>query len=217
MMQLPLPAFEECLLPWCCVCQRQVRLVGQYSPIVKYGVCRECSLEYPLPVEVFGQGGRDKTGLSIRPDAPYELREQRVWNEEYVRKCATGDDRPVTKLNLSYRQLRNGVRRSKVHLYAQWHRQARLSLDHRQLSLPVCDRCGQPHDRRYNTPGMPDYMPYCQRCDDEQAVEALYRHRGIFGDDDVESIMDRIYRSQPGLFERGTLPDYWFRLVIEST
>lgn len=216
MMQQILPTFDQLLWPWCCVCQQQVPLVGQYSPIIRYGVCRECSLEYPLPVEVYAYGGKDETGLKIKGEAPYELREQRVWHEEFVRKCATGDDRPVTKINLSYRQLRNGIRRSKAHLYAKWRIQARTSLDHRQLSMPVCDRCGHAHDRRYNSPGMPDYQPYCQRCDDEQAVEAFYRHRGIFGNDDVESIMDRVQRSHPGLFERGVLPDYWFILMLRN-
>lgn len=45
------------------------------------------------------------------------------------------------------------------------------------------------------------------------AVEALWRNRGLFGADDPESVLDRLYRAFPDLFERGVLPDYWFELM----
>lgn len=82
-----------------------------------------------------------------------------------------------------------------------------------QVGLPVCRRCGCAHNNRYSTGQMKDT---CQRCEDELTVESFWRHKGIFGGDDVESIMDRIQRSHPELFERQVLPDYWFKLVIEE-
>jgi hypothetical protein len=62
-------------------------------------------------------------------------------------------------------------------------------------------------------PGQIDYWSHCQRCEDELAVEALHRLRGIFDNDDAEAILDRLYRSHRDLFERGILPDYWFALM----
>jgi hypothetical protein len=78
-------------------------------------------------------------------------------------------------------------------------------------ALPFCNRCGTAHNRRTLSG---DTDAYCQRCDDELAVEAFVQHRGIFGADDDEAILDRIQRSHPALFERGVLPDYWFSQTL---
>lgn len=77
------------------------------------------------------------------------------------------------------------------------------------ISLPLCSRCGNAHDRRTLSG---DAAAYCQRCDDLNAVESFWNYRGIFGSDDDETILDRIQKSHPGLFERGVLPDAWFIL-----
>jgi hypothetical protein len=82
----------------------------------------------------------------------------------------------------------------------------------RQLSMPVCERCGRLHDN-WN---IGDYGAYCQRCDDELHAETLFKMRKIFAGDDVETIMDRIYISHRGLFERGVLPGYWFKLMLKD-
>lgn len=76
-------------------------------------------------------------------------------------------------------------------------------------SLPICSRCGNAHDHRTLSG---DAAAYCQRCDDLNAVESFWNYRGIFGGDDDETILDRIQKSHPGLFERGVLPDAWFML-----
>ena len=76
-------------------------------------------------------------------------------------------------------------------------------------SLPICDRCGEVHDHRTRSG---DAAPYCQHCEDLNGVESFWNYRGIFGGDDDETILDRIQRSHPGLFERGVLPDAWFQL-----
>ena len=77
------------------------------------------------------------------------------------------------------------------------------------VSLPLCARCGAAHDRRTLSG---DAATYCQHCDDLNAVESFWKYRGIFGSDDDETILDRIQKSHPGLFERGVLPDLWFLL-----
>ena len=82
----------------------------------------------------------------------------------------------------------------------------------RQLSMPVCERCGKAHDNWI----IGDYSSYCQRCNDELSAESLYGMRKIFGDDDIETILDRVYRSHKELFERGVLPDYWFKLMLND-
>jgi hypothetical protein len=170
-------------------------------------------------MELFVPSTRRNAGKNpwmIDPDAPYELRERRVMLEEMLR-CAVDPDRatrPVVKFNLSGLQVKNPVRRSKLATYQRW---ARAGQKPRQMRWPVCDRCGGVHDRYYEMlPGEGDYRTHCQRCDDELAVEALWRHRGIFGGDDPESILDRLYRSQRELFERGVLPDYWYKLRERS-
>ena len=85
---------------------------------------------------------------------------------------------------------------------------ARVSNAAIQQILPVCERCGQPHDRRSEWM----IMSTCERCSMQLSVEALHRHRGIFGDADDETILDRLYVSHQALFDAGVLPDYWFEL-----
>lgn len=70
-------------------------------------------------------------------------------------------------------------------------------------------------DYRYS-PGQFDYWSHCQRCEDEMAVESFFRHPAIFGGDDFETIMDRVQRSHPELFERGVLPGYWVTLMLRE-
>jgi hypothetical protein len=65
-------------------------------------------------------------------------------------------------------------------------------------------------------PGRVDYWSKCQHCEDAETVETLWRLRGIFGQDDPESILDRLYRSHVELFERGVLPDMWFELMADN-
>ena len=46
------------------------------------------------------------------------------------------------------------------------------------------------------------------------SVEALWRLRGTLFPGDPEDALDRIYKSHSALFERGILPDMWFRLMM---
>jgi ribosomal protein L37AE/L43A len=81
------------------------------------------------------------------------------------------------------------------------------------LSLPFCERCGAAHNERFRDG---EAKQYCQPCQDKWTVESYYNNRGIFGNDDVEEIMDRIQKASPDLFKRGVLPDYWFELSLKE-
>ncbi len=208
----------------CPLCGQVASLFGQYSPLMPWGVCKRCSIKYPYPYELFVPSTRrnaDQEPLMIDPSPQKsDLRARRVELEEMLR-CALDPsrlERPVVKYNLSGLELRNPVRRSRMQQFNAMGMKAREALRVRQISLPTCERCGCAHARWYEMlAGIGDYWSHCQRCADELAVEALWRHRALFGNDDVESVMDRVYRSHKDLFERGVLPDYWFTLMMSDT
>jgi len=116
-----------------------------------------------------------------------------------------------------YVDMRLGCRRCQNRLrYVMQQRSATINFKERMratlsqtASLPICARCGSVHDNRTLSG---DAAAYCQHCDDMNAVESFWQHRGIFGGEDDESILDRLQKSHPGLFERGVLPDGWFIL-----
>lgn len=217
--QLPLPDFMETEQYACPICNRPARLFGQYTPLMPWGVCRECSIKHPYPVELFIPSTRrnaDKEPLMIDPSPEQsKLRELRVGLDEMLR-CAvdpTRIERPIVKYNLSGLELRNPIRRSRAKYFNAAMFRAKQALQTNQMHMPLCPRCGHAHDRFYELmPGHGDYKQHCQHCDDELVVETFWNMRGIFGADDDESILDRIQRSHPELFERGVLPDFWFQL-----
>lgn len=224
MPQLALPGFDDSMSVYTCpLCGQVKTLFGQYSPLFPWGVCRECSIKYPYPVELFvpsTRRNRDREPLMIDP-APERsaLRERRIQLDEMLR-CAVDPsrlERPIIKYNLSGLELRNPIRRSKAHQYQRMHFLANHNLNYQQIALPICARCGRAHNRQVELrPGMVDYRSHCQRCEDEMAVEALFRGRAaIFGADDEDGL-DRMFAAFPELFERGVLPDYWFTLVARK-
>jgi hypothetical protein len=220
MKQLILPGFDKEVGVYICpLCDQPATVFGQFSPLLPWGVCRECCIKYPYPVELFVPSTRrnkDHEPLMIDP-APDKaaLRELRIQLDEMLR-CAvdpTRIERPIVKYNISGLELRNPIRRSRMATFNKWAWHARQNLKVHQMSLPYCERCGCAHDRQYEMlPGRLDYWSKCQRCADEESVEALWRLKGIFGNDDAEAILDRLYKSHRELFERGVLPDYWFEL-----
>lgn len=223
MTQLTLPGFriEEQYI--CPLCDRPATFFGQYSPLFAWGVCRECSIKYPYPVELFipsTRRNKEQEALMIDP-APElaDLRERRIQLDEMLR-CAvdpTRIERPIVKYNLNGLELRNPIRRSRMHHYNAMSQAAKFALTYRQINLPYCQRCGCAHNRSYEMlTGVIDYWSKCQQCADEEAVETFWNMRGIFGNDDDETILDRIQQSHPELFERGALPDYWFKLKGKS-
>ena len=217
--QLPLPLPEIIEQYICPLCDRPATLFGQYSPLFAWGVCRECSIKYPYPVELFIPSTRrnsDHEPLMIDP-APEKsaLRERRVQLDEMLR-CGVDPTRiehPIVKYNISGLELRNPIRRSRMRQFNVMAWKAQQALQVHQARLPYCERCGCAHDRAYEMlPGRVDYWTKCQRCADEEAVESFWNMLGIFGGDDDEAILDRIYKSHKELFDRGVMPDYWFKL-----
>lgn len=213
-MQLPLPTVD--LRPLCTICKQPADLLGQYSPLYPHKVCRACAEKDPYPVDAleFDPQHKDRSGLRVRKDAPSSLRESRMWLDQWIVDCARKkwDDRPFYKFNLTALQLRNGIRRgANRQTIGEWRMQrAAWHIEHTQNTLPVCYRCGCAHHVQHSDGS---YAERCQRCTDQEAVEALWRNRGLFGADDPESVLDRLYRAFPDLFERGVLPDYWFELM----
>lgn len=212
--QLP---FEQLRWLTCPTCGENAAVLGQYSPLYPVYVCKTCSLENPYPAHVFIEDPKNKKlGIKVNPNADSAERELRMWRDELMRQVNRRilDERDVTKYNFTGLQLYNGIRRSKHAQYAAWSKQTRIRLTYRQIGFPVCDRCGSIHDRF--SPDLGDYRQYCQACDDKNSVEALYRNKGIFGGDDVETILDRLHNAFKELFDRGVLPDYWYELIRQD-
>lgn len=223
MRQLELPDFLPEQQYVCPLCNQPARLFGQYSPLLPWGVCRQCSIKYPFPDDLFvpsTRRNRDHEPLMIDPSHEKSAQRTRRVELEEMLRCAVDPsrlERPIVKYNISGLELRNPVRRSRMRQIGQMMTRARHNLTYRQIALPTCRRCGCAHDRYYEMlPGVGDYKSTCQRCADEEAVESLWRLRGIFGQDDDETILDRLYRAHADLFERGVLPDYWFMLKGRS-
>ncbi len=217
--QTPLPQFAEYLLPICPLCGETVSLLGQYSPVAPHAICRQCSLEYPLPIEVFCMGGNDRLGIKINPESSAEARQARMALELMVKRAVTNDNRPVVKWNISGLVLRSGVRLSRMEQYTRWTRQAKRGLaierEHgTQLDMPFCAECGGIHSNGFKNG---TYRRYCLNCEDKKRVESLWKNKGIFaGDADLESTFDRLFKAFPDLFERGVLPDYWYQLEMKQ-
>src|SRR5258708_5270981 len=84
-VQLSLPCAE--MREVCPLCLRPARILGQYSPLWSHGVCRDCSLAEPYPVEVFEPSPKtkDRSGLRIKLDSNYQMRERRVALDNLIR------------------------------------------------------------------------------------------------------------------------------------
>lgn len=225
-MQLPLPSVDT--RPICPVCGQSASLLGQWSPLWPWMVCRACSEAEPYHLDVLRPGGRTRTsaalGFEINPDAPSALREWRIVREAQLRaavqgcKLARGRGWSVSDLACEWGghydpACKRCVRRANTPTGAARYRMVLTPPGSGiQLSLPVCERCGT----ALTAFGMADYQAYCPRCKAEMAVETFWRHRGIFGNDDVETILDRIQKSHAWVFEMGVLPDYWFQLMQQE-
>lgn len=211
--QPPLPSPE--MYQTCPLCGQPAAILGQHGPLWSAGICRTCSLALPYPIEVFqvDPSSKDRSGLRINPQADYAAKERRIDLDNLLRDAVRGQltQEQFYKFNITLNQLRNPHRRSRARQYAGWLKEARISNRHRQLSLPLCERCGCAHDNRYKLSG--DVRTYCQRCDAEMGVESLWHNRGIFSDTDPETQLDKLYKTFPEWFAIGVLPDYWFRLA----
>lgn len=220
-----LPGFKVTPEYSCPLCGEIATLFGQFSPHMPWFVCKKCSEEHPYPVDLFipsTRRNKDKEPLMIDPNAPHKKRELRIQLDEMLR-CAvdpTRIERPIIKYNLSGLEIRYPIRRSKAHIFNKWSKAAAISRANIQMTMPLCHRCGRAHDRKYKLlvqeDGPVDYWTKCQRCADEESVETFWRLKGIFGGDDVESILDRIQKSHPELFEREVLPNYWYTLMLKE-
>lgn len=218
-MQLTLPGIQQ----MCPACRQPAQYLGQWSPLWPYAVCRECSKAHPYPLHVLAPSTRrnaDKEPLMIAMDASSADREYRVLMEGWLRDAALGcmdalesewGDSPDCWLY----QYRPDCKRCAYRLsntgpgkYAKMGHYARVMNAAVQLTIPICERCGLAHDH------CSEWLVYdkCERCTMLASVEALHRHRGIFGDADDETILDRLYVSHQALFDAGVLPDYWFEL-----
>lgn len=212
----------------CPCCDRPAWLLGQYDPTSERSwICKQCSEAYRYPVEMLE--GNITGDWKLKKDVTREQLNLRAENTAYVY------DRVIKRNKRSlikhYEYLMTGVMSFIADLPEElqryWERQLRRTHQINvkrsnaklsptiQMTMPLCVRCGNVHNRRFYD-GHGDYFSRCQHCDDEFSVEAIFRHRGIFGNDDDETILDRIQKSHPQLFERGVLPDYWYELRIDE-
>jgi rRNA maturation protein Nop10 len=205
MKQLVLPGFD--MRQICPACGKPSNVLAQWSPWSKWWICHECSERYPFPVEIIT--ARIKDGierLSIAPDASSELRELRVHNENILAEMISAQARRARY----FAHLAGGwIPADRQAQYGRWLHRARLNNCAYTLSMPICKRCGCAHNWWIGS----DFSEFCQNCHDLNDVDALWRCRAIFGSDDDESALDRLYQAHPGLFERGVLPDRWFELM----
>lgn len=221
--QLSLPGID--MRPICPACKRPSALLAQWSPGDTVYVCRQCYAKYPPP-DVFvhhdnSRGVGLKQGDDVQTCRDRERYHDLVNSLDRMRRgcvysmrdheagrgipCERGGHQGYRNCPLCVRRARRLPRYGGLKASL-----ARFD----QISLPICQRCGCIHDNRYNH--IDDYEACCQQCSDEKSVEAFWTHKGIFGGDDDEAIMDRIQKSHPGLFKRGVLPDYWFQLKLKE-
>jgi len=218
-VQMPLPTID--MRPICPVCRQPADLLAQWSPAQATRVCKACAQKYRYDLDIFIHApGKGRLGLKSNRDASteqighYNFLSQtlmdaakgcrhairRLAGPEYVAPCE------LYKFDMTCPAC---VRKQK---HATRYARMRITREY-TLRLPVCDRCGCTHSRRYEH-GDQDFIAYCQHCEDELNVETFWRCRAIFGDADPEEILDRVQKSHPGLFERNVLPNYWFALMI---
>lgn len=153
--------------PLCPLCGNPSSMLGQYSPLWPGAVCRACSLAEPYPIEIFEPDAntKDRSGLRIKPDSDYTLRELRVSLDALIRDAVKPRLTEWTfpyKVNISLRELRNPIRYGKATQYANWLSSARMQNSNRQIFIPWCGRCGCVHDYLHGE----DYAAYCilHRC-----------------------------------------------------
>lgn len=194
-VQPALPTID--MRPVCPLCRRAVNILGQYDPY--YGrawLCRDCTLARSLPVELWEPHPRKAGEYQINRDpALAEWREKRIeWGEE-IRTAVS---------------VRSGT--TKAALYGRWRHQLRHgTLSMNQMNLAICPTCGCVNN--LNEWG---HWSDCQHCADEGTLNSLWQCRGIYAGDDFETMMDRIYKAFPGLFERGLLPDRWILFMYQE-
>ncbi len=220
--------------PICPACKEVAGYLGQWSPSGRVFICKDCTLKYPAP-DVFVLND-NSIGLGLLQGDSQEERAMRddyhkIYNvlfdlnrgcvmtlEDAVNNTNPAWHLPCDKLtgteefsNCKLCRRRASVANAGL---AGGKYKHLASIKTYTLSMPVCQRCGQIHGNRYKH--INEYQAYCAHCDAKNSVEAFWRHKGIFGDADDETILDRMQISHPEAFKLGVLPDYWFELRIKE-
>lgn len=206
--------------PICPACKSHADLLGQVYPVRPFAVCRDCMVRLNVSMRVFQV---DKDG-DIYLGESWDERADVMHVIGALKRLTTGCALTLDDMGDKYHlpcDGRAGCRKCRAEkMYSVRIRESAIRNRHQRnearpvpMPFPFCDRCGALHGRVYAHNGMPS--AYCQRCEDELAVEALYRV--IFGEDaDVETIMDRLWTFKCEVFERGVLPDYWYTLMTRE-
>jgi len=230
MKQLTLPGVD--MRPICMGCKRPTNLLGQVYPGKTIWLCRAC-IEYVQPDMSIFEFWDDHVGVRMRRDdelSPQRSRYQSIVNS--LLRLRTGctallqadwDERNGLSCERDpysyYSGCRACLKRKGVEtMLSLLRRSSNQIVGMRQTphnrSLPLCQRCGCAHNRL--TIGG-DMATYCQRCEDELHVESLVRWmfkiKPELGNDD-EAALDWLYQTggKRELFERGVLPDYWYKV-----
>ena len=207
--------------PVCKNCDCPCDLLGQWSPSDNVWLCKDCTTKYPAP-DVFVQCDNSR-GVGLRQGM-----EANQLREDYHAKinvlvdiqrgCLhSAEDAAERNWYLPCHPLMGSAAyancklcRRRARMAHSGGRYGKAVVTAKTAEMPICRRCGCVHSYRYSH--VSGYRAYCEHCDALNSVEALWRNRGIFGGDDAETVLDRIYSAFPELFENGVLPDYWYTL-----
>lgn len=224
-VQLSLPTID--LTQLCPVCKQPAPILGQVYPVRPFAVCRQCTERLAISTDVFTQDADGDIRLRDTIDnADMWVERARVMVviallKRFAGGCVLTVDDIADDMHLPCgnrprcRKCKNeALYTTNIKAQSRTHIAQRDTFIPRMMEFPLCFRCGQIHGRVYEHNGLP--ATYCQRCDDELGVEALYRNRAIFEGADAEAIMDRLWNVKQDLFERGVLPDYWYVLMMRE-
>lgn len=225
--------------PICPGCKLPADVLGQWFPGNPCHLCKRCSRSYPMP-DVLERNDAKKRGVVVRKDSDEAERTRMVsmenslvrlhrgcvyslddWTLENGLPCESLDHEPYFNCPLCIKELKNFTRRlatGEPESLAWVKRDQQRTYPKarevtEQYRLPLCKVCGCAHDQRH-ADGLP--KPLCQSCQDQQDLETLWKMRVIHDGRDVEDILDVMQSAYPGLFERGILPDAWFKLMREQ-
>lgn len=170
--------------------------LGQWSPFRAFLLCRACTEANPFPLRAYETMHERGQGLTADE---YNAREWVAGMEEAIRQAKASRKKP---------------RRVVVTHFSP-------DVKRRQLSMPVCGRCGGVHSHWV----ISDYSDRCLRCEAMDKVDTLMRMPKLLelhaGSADDEDILDWMYKRDPAWFDgcdeyAPFMPEYYWGLKVAA-